>query len=116
MRAAIDGGYTSGVADFKALVKYKLQSGLSFSIRFSIRGRDMLTEAPLGRMAAEEKMLRLHSLELDEIVMLGGQLKRLEHLQQNASSPSSDEILSDLMQKSRRILMEFWTWMMRRGV
>ena len=112
MRAAIDGGYTSGVADFKALVKYKLQSGL----RFSIRGRDMLTEAPLGRMVAEEKMLQLHSLELDEIVMLGGQLKRLEHLQQNASSPSSDEILSDLMQKSRRILMEFWTWMMRRGV
>ncbi len=37
------------------LVKYKLQSGLSFSIR----GRDMLTEAPLGRMAVEEKMQRL---------------------------------------------------------
>ena len=55
LRAAIDGGYTSGVADFKALVKYKLQSGLSFSIR----GRDMLTEAPLGRMAAEEKLKRL---------------------------------------------------------
>lgn len=36
---------------------------------------------------------RLYSLELDEIVRLGGQLKRLEHLQQNASSPSSEEIV-----------------------
>ena len=44
-------------------------------------------------------MPRLYSLELDEIVRLGGQLKRLEHLQQNASSPSSEKIVSDFNAK-----------------
>lgn len=55
LRAAISGGHTSNVACKEDVVKWQQQSGLSFSIR----GRDMLTEAPLGRMAAEEKMQRL---------------------------------------------------------
>lgn len=47
----------------------------------------------MGKPAVNEEVPRLYSLELDEIVMLGGQLKRLEYLQQNASSPSAEEIV-----------------------
>ena len=47
----------------------------------------------MGKPAVNEEVPRLYSLELDEIVRLGGQLKRLEYLQQNASSPSSEEIV-----------------------
>lgn len=53
----------------------------------------------MEKPAENVEVPRLYSLELDEIVRLGGQLKRLEHLQQNASSPSSEEIINDFNAK-----------------
>ena len=53
----------------------------------------------MGKPAVNEEVPWLYSLELDEIVRLGGQLKRLEYLQQNASSPSSEEIVTNFNAK-----------------
>lgn len=47
-----------------------------------------------GEEATREVISRLYSVELDEIIKLDGQLKRLEHLQQNASASSSKEIIA----------------------
>ncbi len=59
-----------------------------------------------GEKARNEVISRLYSVELDEIVKLDGQLKRLEHLQQNASASSSEEIISRFEEKVKSVFSE----------